>query len=114
MEKQFDKSDNAYYFFALTLGSVALALLGGSLVDTLVRKVQNDNADFKERSKLKALGFFVIQSFINVFIFLILIRCIPSFTQWLQLSISGALFAVVFFISQKNLTDNVNALTNII
>ena len=109
---EFDKSDNAYVFFALTFASVGVALLVGSLVDTCVRKLQNDPNDFKSRSKLKAFGYFALQTFVNVFIFLMLVRFVPNFTKWLQLSISGALFAVVFFLSQKNWTENVNALTD--
>ena len=109
---EYDKSDNAYSFFAVVFGSVGAALLAGSLIDTSVRKLQNESDDFKLRSKLKAFGYFSLQLFINVFIFLMLVRYIPNFTKWLQLSISGALFAAVFFISQKNWTENVNALTN--
>jgi uncharacterized BrkB/YihY/UPF0761 family membrane protein len=110
---EFDKSNNAYYFFTVTIGSIIVALLSGSIIDTTVRKIQNDTtSDWTSRSRLKALLFFLLQTFINVFIFLCLVRCIKTFTKWLQLSISGALFAVVFFVSQRNWSENVNAITN--
>jgi hypothetical protein len=110
---QFDRTENAYYFFPLVFSSIIIALFGGSIIDTTVRKLQNDDNDFKTRSKFKAFWFFMLQSFINVLVMLILVRSFTSFTTWLQLSISGAFFAVVFFVSQRNYTDNVNALTNI-
>jgi hypothetical protein len=94
------------------LGKVSFAVIGGlilgSIIDTSCRKIQNDDIIvWKQRNIGKALLFFLIQVLVNIIVLLILCSIYPNkFIKWFQLSISGALFAVLFFSVQRNLLDN--------
>jgi hypothetical protein len=109
---QYDRSENAGLFCFLALSSIFGGLFLGSLVDTIVRKIQNDSDPWNDRQKSKAFRYFLLQGVINVGLFLACTRLIPNFVSWLQLSVDGALFAVVLFASQRNWIENVNSITN--
>lgn len=107
----FDHKEIPLAFFAINLAAVSAGLVLGATVDTCFRKLQKDGA-WQERRASRAAAFFVLQSTANILFFFILVRCLTFFLPWLQLSMSGALFSVLFFSSQRNLIDNALRITN--
>lgn len=107
----FDHKDVPLEFFAINLAAVSGGLVLGASVDTCFRKLQKDGA-WQERRAGKAAAFFALQATANILFFLILVRSLSFFLPWLQLSMSGALFSVLFFAGQRNLIDNALRITN--
>ena len=95
------------FLFKVSLG-VTGGLVLGSIVDTSCRKLQNDDiTEWKQRNIYKSLLFFIVQIILNIALLLILCRIYPDkFIKWFQLTISGALFAVLLFAVQQNLIYN--------
>jgi hypothetical protein len=112
LERNFDHKENTLYFFGICFFSVAIGLSLGGLVDALVRKNQNDDENYKNRDFSRSFLFFVLQASLNIIILILLTNSSKFFVPWLQLSVSGALFAVLLFTSQRNLVDNVLRITN--
>ncbi len=111
-ELNFDHRENIYHFFLISVLTVVVGLCIGGLLDSLVRKLQKGEDDWKERKYSKALGFFFVQASLNIAILISFSRSTEFFIPWFQLSVSGALFSVLLFASQRNLVDNVLKLTN--
>lgn len=111
MEYNFDHKELSIEFFCICLATVIFGLILGGIVDTGVRKLQKDG-EWKERKYFKTLSYFLLQSSINILILLLFTKSFKYFITWLQLSVSGALFSVLVFTSQRNLVDNVLRLTN--
>jgi len=107
----FDHKENLLLFFSISLGTVIGGLLLGGILDTGIRKLQNDK-EWQDRKFSKAFSYFVLQSSINIVLLMTLTKNLSYFLPWFQLSVSGALFAVLLFASQRNLTDNALRITN--
>lgn len=98
------------------VGSIFVAsLLGlglGALLDAAFAKAQGDNPpSYLDRDRSRAALFFVLQLLANIVILLAIIRAWPMFVPWFQLTLSGAIFAVLFFSVQNNLQTNVLRIT---
>ncbi len=104
----YDDSTHPFMFLLKVSFGVIGGLVLGSLVDTTCRKLQNDDSiEWKQRRLNKSVFFFIIQIILNIIILLILCFIYPSkFIKWFQLTISGALFAVLLFSVQQNLIYN--------
>ena len=104
----YDEATRPFMFLLKVSFGVMGGLVLGSLVDTTCRKLQNDdNVEWQQRSLKKSLFFFILQIILNIIILLILCVIYPSkFIKWFQLTISGALFAVLLFAVQQNLIHN--------
>lgn len=109
----YDQSNKPFIFLFKVSFAVIGGLVLGSIIDTLCRKLQNDNIEWEQRSKYKSFLFFIIQIILNIIILLVLCNVYPNnFLKWFQLTISGALFAVLFFAVQQNLINNTLRITN--
>jgi uncharacterized membrane protein len=102
------------YFFVSCFLSVCVGLILGGLVNSVTTKIQNDPDDWTQRTFNKALLYLIVQISINILLLSIIIHFNKHFVLWFQLTVSGALFSVLLFTSQKNLVDNVLRLTNIL
>jgi hypothetical protein len=104
----YDQSDKPLVFFSKVSFGVIGGLVLGALIDTVCNKLQNDNSvEWRQRSIYKSILFFIIQIVLNIMILLFLCLVFPEqFIKWFQLTISGALFAVLLFAVQRNLIDN--------
>jgi hypothetical protein len=111
LEYNFDHTEFSIKFFSISLFTVLIGLILGGIIDASVRKLQKDG-EWRERKYGKAFSFFVLQSSINIIILLMFTKSSKYFVPFLQLSISGALFSVLLFASQKNLADNALRVTN--
>lgn len=107
----FDHKEKSVYFFGICFATVVFGLVLGGSVDSLVRKIQDDG-EWKERKYGKALNYFLLQASINILLLLMFTKSTIYFIPWFQLSVSGALFAVLLFTAQKNLADNALRITN--
>ena len=107
----FDHKEHTVEFFAVSFFTVVVGLSLGGIVDAATRKLQKDG-EYSQRKYGKALGYFVLQSSINILLLIFLTKSTIYFLPWFQLSVSGALFAVLLFVGQRNLTDNALRLTN--
>lgn len=106
-EFEYDQANNPFIFLFKVSFAVIGGLVLGSVIDSLCRKLQNDNTEWKQRSIYKSILFFIIQIIVNIIILLVLCQVYPNkFLKWFQLSISGALFSVLFFSVQQNLINN--------
>ena len=108
----FDHKENTLLFVSICLASVVVGLLVGGAIDAAVRKVQQDDEDWRQRTWMRAAVFFAMQVKINIALLLVLTKSTNLFVPWLQLSVAGALFAVLLFAGQRNMTSNVLRLTN--
>jgi hypothetical protein len=111
-ETNFDRRENSLVFFSLCFVSVTAGLLVGGVLDSIVRKVQRDTDDWRDRQVGRAAAFFGLQVVLNILLLLVLTKTNDQFVRWLQLSVAGALFAVLLFAAQRNLANNVLRLTN--
>ena len=103
----YDQADYPFIFLCKVSIGVTGGLVLGSLIDTITRKVQNDTMEWKQRSLQKSLLFFIIQVVLNILVLLVLCNLYPTkFIKWFQLTVSGALFAVLLFAVQQNLINN--------
>lgn len=108
----YDNQNNPIIFFFKVFIGVVGGIIIGALIDTLCRNIQNENIDWTQRNLLKSLLFFIIQITINIIVLLLLCIIFPvKFIEWFQLTISGALFAVLLFTAQRNLIDNTLRIT---
>lgn len=107
----FDHKELSIEFYSISLITVLLGLILGGVLDASVRKLQKDG-EWKERKYAKAFSFFLLQSSINILVLLTFTKSTKYFVPWLQLSVSGALFSVLLFASQRNLADNALRITN--
>jgi hypothetical protein len=107
----FDRKDQTVLFFSISMATVCIGLILGGVIDATVRKIQGEK-EWKERKYLNALSFFLLQASINIIILILLTKTTVYFLPWFQLSVSGALFAVLLFIAQRNLVDNSLRITN--
>ena len=107
-EFEYDQANKPFMFlFKVSFGVIG-GLVLGSIIDSICRTLQNeDNLQWKQRSIYKSFLFFIIQIILNISILLILCQVYPTkFLKWFQLTISGALFAVLLFAVQQNLINN--------
>ena len=107
----FDHKENTAKFFVIALSTVVFGLVFGGVIDASVRKAQGDG-DWKTRKWARSLQYFLIQASINILVLITFTKSTIYFVPWFQLSVSGALFAVLLFASQRNLTDNALRITN--
>jgi hypothetical protein len=108
----FDHKERPPLFFAISLAAVTGGLCLGGIVDGSFRRLQSDR-DWRDRTLFRAWTFFLLQSSANILLLLMLTRFNANFLPWLQLSMSGALFSVLLFTSQRNLVDNALRVTNL-
>jgi hypothetical protein len=104
----YDNASRPTVFFLKVFAGVLGGLCLGSLIDSLCRMLQKEDApDWRQRSYVKSLLFFLMQIALNIIILLIICWIFPlTFLEWLQLTISGSLFAAILFIAQHNLVNN--------
>jgi hypothetical protein len=104
----YDNPSRPTVFFFKVFAGVLGGLCLGSLIDSLCRALQKDDpSDWRQRSFVKSLLFFFIQIALNIIVLLIICWIFPlTFLEWLQLTISGSLFAAILFIAQHNLVNN--------
>jgi hypothetical protein len=107
----FDHRELSLKFFAIALCTVIGGLILGGIIDSVTRKLQNDG-EWNKRQYLKSMRYFIFQASFNILILLLFTKSTVYFIPWFQLSVSGALFAVLLFAAQRNLTDNALRLTN--
>ena len=108
----YDTPDNPLLFFCKVFIGVVGGLVLGSIIDWVFRILQKDDRDWKTRSLLKSILYFILQISVNIIILLFLCIIFPiRFIEWLQLTVSGALFAVLLFLVQRNLVDNTLRIT---
>jgi hypothetical protein len=112
IERDFDHKNKIIEFFLICFLSVTIGLFIGGTVDSTVRKMEKDEDDWRNRSYNRSLLYFVLQASINIAILILFTKSSIYFMPWLQLSISGALFAVLLFTTQRNLVDNALRITN--
>ena len=112
IDATFDNHKSATMFFGMGLLSVVGGLALGAFIDNVVRNMQKDDDDWRSRKLSKAYTYFFVQSFINIGTLFILTKISDRFVPWLQLTVAGALFAVLLFTTQRNLVDNVLRITN--
>lgn len=108
----YDTPDNPLLFFCKVFIGVVGGLVLGSIIDWVFRTLQKDDIDWSRRSLLKSILYFILQISLNIIILLFLCIFFPiRFIEWLQLTVSGALFAVLLFLAQRNLVDNTLRIT---
>jgi hypothetical protein len=107
----FDHKKYSLHFFLIALITVIAGLVLGGIIDASVRKLQKEG-EWERRKWTNAFGYFLLQASINIVILMTLTKTTTYFLQWFQLSVSGALFAVLLFTAQKNLADNALRITN--
>lgn len=111
MDINFDHKESIPKFFAIALGTIVLGLVLGGVIDALTRKLQKDG-EWQARKYSRALQYFLLQASLNIALLIALAKSSRYFVPWFQLSVSGALFAVLLFSSQRNLLDNALRVTN--
>ena len=85
-----------------------LVLIIGALINKIIAAIQGAlNAN---TNKWGCTGFFALQVIFNVFILLVLARKIDSFVVWLQLTVSGIVAAILFFVVQTRIGTNANCI----
>lgn len=103
---QYEVSHVDVFLYMCAFASI-VALIGGSLLDNGLSKVQGaENDEFGD-----ALLFFSIQLAANVLLILILSQLMPSFIPWCQSTPSGVFGSVLFFAVQANFTRNTLRIT---
>jgi hypothetical protein len=103
----YDNTDRPFIFFYKVCAGVLGGLCIGSLIDSLCRSLQKGEFDWRQRNIKTSIIYFMIQITINIIILLLLCMLFPlRFLEWLQLTISGSLFATILFITQQNLVNN--------
>ena len=109
----YDTPENPLFFFCKVFIGVVGGLVLGSIIDWIFRTLQKeDNINWKTRNLSKSIFYFLLQISLNIIILLFLCIIFPiRFIEWLQLTVSGALFAVLLFLVQRNLVDNTLRIT---
>ena len=104
----YDNPNRPFVFFIKVFIGVLGGLCLGSLSDSLCRALQKDDpSDWRQRPYVKSLLYFLFQIALNIIVLLIICMIFPlTFLEWLQLTISGSLFAAILFIAQHNLVNN--------
>jgi hypothetical protein len=104
----YDNPNRPFVFFIKVFIGVLGGLCLGSLIESLCRALQKEEAsDWRQRPYVKSLLFFLFQIALNIIVLLIICMIFPlTFLEWLQLTISGSLFAAILFITQQNLVNN--------
>lgn len=98
-----EKPNSPFPKFAGALGVSALGgILMGTIIDLSVNKVQGSAED-----KRSCLAFTGMQLAINIVVLFIAHRRIKNFVLWLQVTLAGFIFNVLFLSSQTTLQDNV-------
>lgn len=113
LDVNFDHQESVVGFYGICLASVSAGLLLGGFVDSIVRKIQKDDDRWQNRKLNRAVEFFLFQATLNIFLLFTLTRLHKDFVPWLQLTVSGALFAVLLFTAQRNMVDNVLKITDV-
>ena len=107
----FDHKEYSIAFFGIAFISVVFGLVLGGLIDASFRNAQKDG-EWKDRTYAKSSAYFAMQSSANILVLLAFTKTTIYFVPWLQLSVSGALFAVLLFTCPRNLVDNALRITN--
>lgn len=87
--------------FIATLVPALIALLSGGVIDNVFEKVQDNNL-----SRGSCIKFFSMQLLTNIVLLIFFLRQFIWFITWMQLTISGIVFAVLFFAVQNTLSEN--------
>lgn len=105
MTPSWEKPNSPFSKFAAYLGASALGgILLGTLIDLSVNKLQRRSA---QPSKKSCASFTVVQLAINIVVLFVAHRRIKNFVLWLQVTLAGFIFNVLFLSSQTTLQDNV-------
>jgi hypothetical protein len=117
MEKVIARADNSFMmkhmnfqapffenFFWTFLPAVIVVALG-ALINKLIEWWEGGTTT---TNKWQCTGYFAAQLAINAVILLVLARNVDSFVVWLQLTVSGIVSAVLFFLVQTRLASNAN------
>lgn len=96
-----EESTNTRSYFLNVIVAIVVALLGGALIDNTIKCMQKNQYD-----KFSAVWYFVVQVAILVVIIFVIMRCNSKFAPWLQGTMSGLVFSVLFFAVQTNLITN--------
>jgi hypothetical protein len=87
--------------FLATLVPSLIALLSGGIIDNIFEKIQDGS-----QTRVSCIKFFSLQLLTNIFLLIFFLRKFVWFITWMQLTISGIIFAVLFFAVQNTLSDN--------
>lgn len=109
-----DESKNTYTFITHTLLASSIALITGAIVDNIIKKYQKKRELLKDENKKSVFMFFLIQLIVNILLMVFAMALNDNFVSWIQLTLSGMISSVLFFVVQNNWTNNVIMLTNII
>ena len=104
-----ESSNAPFWKFGMAIGAALLfGILGGAILNTVFEKLQGRDVDAEVTSKPRGscILFFFLQLLANVVLFFLLNRYIKKFVPWLQMTLSGFLFNVLFFLSQYSLQAN--------
>lgn len=109
MENSVVQHENASRWLFLRNTTVALVVgLGiGALIDNLVAWIGRQG----DRSRAWAALLAVVQMTLVIALFWLMVVVWKPFVGWIQLTISGLFFSVVFFTVQHELSQNVLRLT---
>ncbi len=102
-----DENIKTGIFLRNCLLASALAMLLGALLDNAFLAARDDAHTGRGWSTL----FFCGQLALNILFLFALCRYSIKYLYWIQLSFSGLLFSVLFFISQSQLSSNVSEMT---
>ena len=94
--------------FVWTVLPALLVIIIGALINKLIAAWQG--ALGATPNKWKCTGFFSLQIVINAVFLLILARRVDSFVVWLQLTVSGIVAAILFFVVQSRISTNANCI----
>lgn len=87
--------------FVATLLPALVALLTGGIIDNVFEKVQGS-----ETNRGECIKIFSLQLLTNIILLIFLLRQYIWFITWMQLTVSGIVFAVLFFAVQETLSKN--------
>ena len=94
---------NVYTISTMLCGAF-LGAACGVLVDYTVRTIQYKTINQFKKANLE---FIVVQLIFNVFFISIITQYSRNFLPWLELSLAGILFRVLYFVVQGNLAKNI-------
>ena len=88
-----------------TLVPSILVVILGALINKAIDLAEGSGTP---TNKWQCGGYFFLQLFFNALLLVVLARKVQSFVVWLQLTVSGIICAVLFFIVQTRLAANAN------
>ena len=95
-----------YKFSAVFVGAAVVALVLGAGLDTLIVKAQDSSKDGDLPTRKNCGTWFLAHVMLLAAIMWTAHSTMPRFLPWLQISLSGFMFNVLLFVSQKRLESN--------